>query len=142
MLGLIVALHAVLTAEQSARNIDTEPWSIETPAIRNIGLSLAATHDWALSRIKASARGARELRDTRRDLATGVRHCADSNRMLTAYGPVIAAEAPGILEAVRQAVHRETRTGYTGDGAAVPTASLPAGCAVPREHVWLGAQLR
>ena len=141
MLGLILALHSVLVAEQSATFVGTEPWALGAPAIRNVGLSLAATHDWSVSRIKAAARHASAIRDGRRDSAIGIRRCADSSRVLTAYGPVVAAEAPEILDAVRETVHRETQTGYTGDGGAVPAVSLPTGCTVPSEHVWLATQL-
>ena len=141
MLGLILALHSILVAEQSALNVGTEPWALEAPALRNVGLSLAATHDWSLSRIKSATRNASEIRDGRRDSAVGIRRCADAHRVLTAYGPVIAAEAPEILEAAKETVHRETQSGYTGDGGAVPALSLPTGCIVPTEHVWLATQL-
>ena len=141
MLGLLLALQAIFNADEVARHTASEPWVLGASSVSNTGLAVANTHRAALRRIKSGAPGLGAIRGTRQEGAVGIRICADANRMLTAYGPVNADEAPEILHAIRKAVHRAARVGFVGKDDGGPTADLPFGCSVPASHVWIGTVL-
>ena len=141
MLGLLLALQAIFNANELARHTASEPWVLEASSVFNTGLAVANTHRAALRRIKSGATGLGAIQGTRQERAVGIRICADANRMLTAYGPVNADEAPEILDAIRKAVHPAARIGFIGKVDDEPTADLPSGCSVPANHVWIGTAL-
>ena len=141
MLGLLVALHAVFLAAETSRQVGTEPWTYEGTTAQSIGRALADTHRTAIFRIRTRASDTGALHGTRREFATGVSICADSNRLLTVFGPVSPAEAPEFLVSLRQAVHRNARVGYRYGYDESPIPRLPAGCQVPADHIWIATSL-
>lgn len=142
MLGILLAMHALLVAEESVRQPATEPWNLETNASRNTSLAFLATHELALSRVVAGARAQDALRNTRRAAAVGIQICADTTRMLTILGPVGAADAPEILDVILSAGTPAVQAaGYAGDSALPPDENVPTGCFVPSAHVWVGAKV-
>ncbi len=142
MLGILLAMHALLVAEESVRQPATEPWNLGTNASRNTGLAFLATHELALSRIVAGAHPQDALRNTRRAAAVGILVCADTTRMLTILGPVSAADAPEILDVIFSGRTPAVQAaGYTGDSTLPPDENVPTGCVVPTSHVWVGARV-
>ena len=142
MLGMLLAVHALLAAEESVRQTATEPWRLETTAAHNTGLAFLATHQVALSRISTGVPTRDALRNTRIAGATGIQICADNDRMLTLLGPVSATDAPEILASILSAQTPSVlAAGYTDDSALPAEENLPTGCAVPAAHIWIGAEL-
>lgn len=140
MLGLLLALQAILVAGESARHAESSlRISTSSPATLT-ALALVDTHNIALARIRSGAEASAALRGSRR-VGTDIRICSDATRMLTAFGPTSETVAPDYRRAFWEAFHPKVRHGYSGADGSVPATALPAGCSVPPGHVWIGTSL-